>query len=392
MGLSSTSKILVIDDEPAVRESIVAYLDDAGFEVIEADDGVSGIEIIKSDPPDIVLCDLRMPSVDGLHVLEAVTDLNSEIPVIVISGAGVMSDVVKALRLGASDYFIKPILNMEVLEYSVNNALEKSQLRKQNRQYRDKLELSVKELKEDQKAGRSVQLKMFPESPKTYQSIEFAHHVIPSLFLSGDFVDYYRIDDNLLGFYLADVSGHGSSSAFVTILLKNFVDRLRRRYRNGQDQVIISPAHTLSRINEELISLKLGKHLAIFCGVIDLAEFRLSYSGGAHLPAPLLVNNGSGNVCHAEILHGQGLPVGIFPNAKFDEYECQLSDKFHLQVFSDGVLEIIEKGTIEEKEQFLLENAEKGNHTIESLMQTLELEKHSDLPDDIALLVISGAK
>ena len=387
MDISSSSKILIIDDEPAVRESIAAYLEDAGFDVVEADDGVSGIECFKNQSPEIVLCDLRMPSADGLHVLEAITGLNPEVPVIVISGAGVMSDVVEALRLGATDYFIKPILNMEVLEHSINNALEKSLLRKQNRRYRDELEATVKELKEDQNAGRSVQLKMFPDSPTSYESVTFAHHVIPSLFLSGDFVDYYRVNDKYLGFYLADVSGHGASSAFVTILLKNFVERLRRRYRNGQDQVIISPAHTLSRINEELISLKLGKHLAIFCGLIDLEEYRLSYSGGAHLPAPILINGE-----RIEKLHGQGLPVGIFPQAKFEEYDVQLSDQFHIQIFSDGVLDIINEGSIEEKEGFLLENAGKGNHTIESLMQTLKLEEQTELPDDIALLVISGAK
>jgi len=298
-----------------------------------------------------------------------------------------MWDVEKALRSGASHYLIKQIVSREVLEHSVANDYEKAQLRTRNRSDREELERTVKILREDQKAGRSVQLKLFPDSPKQYGPIEFSHYVAPSLFLSGDFVDYYRINDRYVGFYLADVSGHGASSAFGTLLLKNLVDRLVRRYNNAQAKVLMSPARTLKRINEEFISLDLDKHLAIFCGIIDLQNLTVLTSGGSHLPAPILVNRGE-----AVTIPGKGLPVGIFPDAEYQQYAYELAEDFQLQVFSDGVLELMEQDTIEEKEAFLLANATKKTHTIKTLMQTLKLDEQKDLPDDVALLVISGMK
>ncbi|MEJ2419843.1 MAG: response regulator, partial [Exilibacterium sp.] len=111
--VKANRKLLIIDDDTIVRQNIVAYLEDSGFDVYQASDGRCGLALFRRDPPDLVLSDLRMPGVDGLQVLKEVHEQSPEIPVIVISGAGVMSDVVEALRLGASDYLIKPVVDME---------------------------------------------------------------------------------------------------------------------------------------------------------------------------------------------------------------------------------------------------------------------------------------
>ena len=92
-------KLLVVDDDTIVRQSTMAYLEDSGFDVIGASDGRSGLELFRQYSPDLVLTDLRMPAMDGLQVLQAVTELAPGLPVIVISGAGVMGDVVEALAL-----------------------------------------------------------------------------------------------------------------------------------------------------------------------------------------------------------------------------------------------------------------------------------------------------
>lgn len=142
-------KVLTIDDEKIVRENIAAFLEDLNYEVIEASDGKAGLELFKNAKPDIVLCDLRMPNMDGLEVLEQIREISPETPIIMISGTGVVHDVVEALRLGAWDYIVKPINDMEVLEYSIKRCLERAQLLRENRLYREHLEEEVRKRTEE---------------------------------------------------------------------------------------------------------------------------------------------------------------------------------------------------------------------------------------------------
>jgi len=144
---NSTKKILVIDDEVYIRDSVIGFLEDFGFEVIDAENGKMGLERFEKENPDLVLCDLRMPEMDGLEVLASVTGKNSKIPIIIVSGAGNISDTVEALRLGAWDYIIKPIQDMNVLYHAVNKAFERADLIREKQRYQIDLEKANKELK-----------------------------------------------------------------------------------------------------------------------------------------------------------------------------------------------------------------------------------------------------
>lgn len=140
-------KILVIDDEVYIRDSIIGLLEDFGFNVIDAENGRKGLERFESDHPDMVLCDLRMPEMDGLDVLARIVELNPKIPIIIVSGAGNISDTVEALRLGAWDYIIKPIQDMNVLSHAVNKAFERVKLIEEKHRYQMALERANAELK-----------------------------------------------------------------------------------------------------------------------------------------------------------------------------------------------------------------------------------------------------
>jgi signal transduction histidine kinase len=143
---ASAANILVIDDDPLVRASTSGYLEDLGYNVQEADDGILGIESLKRQMPDLIITDIRMPHMDGLEVLKAVTKQYPELPIIVISGTGDLNDVVSALRFGVWDIILKPILNMDILGHSIKKALEKADLITRNRLNREQLEMANKEL------------------------------------------------------------------------------------------------------------------------------------------------------------------------------------------------------------------------------------------------------
>ena len=161
---NSNYKLLVVDDEISLRQSLVTYLEDSGFVVYDAPDAIRGLRLFEETLPDLVITDLRMPNVDGLTLLKQIHDISPNIPVIVISGASVMGDVVEALRLGATDYLIKPVVDMEVLIHAIHKSLERNQLLVENHKYRLELEQANEQLKrhiraleQDQKAGHFVQ-------------------------------------------------------------------------------------------------------------------------------------------------------------------------------------------------------------------------------------------
>ena len=145
-----------MDDEQLVREALSAYLSRVGFEVIQAKDGAEGLALFSKYKPDVVIVDLRMPVMGGLEVLEHVSRSSPETPVIIISGAGMLHDAIEALRLGACDFITKPIQDMAILDHTIQKALERVSLIRENREYREYLEQEVdkqttalrKELKE----------------------------------------------------------------------------------------------------------------------------------------------------------------------------------------------------------------------------------------------------
>lgn len=123
------SKILIIEDEPAIRRVLIKILTEENdtYKVEEAEDGVQGLEKIKNDDYDLVLCDIKMPKMDGVEVLEAARKIKPEIQMVMISGHGDLDTAVKTMRLGAFDYISKPP-DLNRLLNTVRNALDKKQL------------------------------------------------------------------------------------------------------------------------------------------------------------------------------------------------------------------------------------------------------------------------
>lgn len=128
------SKILIIEDEAAIRRVLVKIFSEENdlYIVDEAEDGFQGIEKIKNEEYDLILCDIKMPKMDGVEVLEAVKKIKPEIPMVMISGHGDMETAINTMRLGAFDYISKPP-DLNRLLNTVRNALDKKQLVVENK-------------------------------------------------------------------------------------------------------------------------------------------------------------------------------------------------------------------------------------------------------------------
>ena len=138
--MTDNTRLLVIDDEPFFREVLETFFKRQGFSIFCAEDGEEGLKSFFENRPDAVLVDLRMPKVNGFQVLETISLESPDTPIIVISGEGEMADVIQALRMGAWNYQTKPVTSLVFLQHAVEQALEKAQLRKENKAYQKGLE------------------------------------------------------------------------------------------------------------------------------------------------------------------------------------------------------------------------------------------------------------
>lgn len=128
------SKILIIEDEEAIRRVLVSILseENESYQVEVAEDGVVGLAKIKNNDYDLVLCDIKMPKMDGVELLEAAKKIDSELPIVMISGHGDMETAINTMRLGAFDYISKPP-DLNRLLNTVRNALDRKKLVVENK-------------------------------------------------------------------------------------------------------------------------------------------------------------------------------------------------------------------------------------------------------------------
>ena len=128
------SKILIIEDEEAIRRVLTKILkeENSSYDIFEASDGLLAIEFIKNQDFDLILCDIKMPKMDGLEVLEATKKIKPDIPIVMISGHGDLETAVETMRHGAYDYISKPP-DLNRLLNTVRNALDRKKLLKENK-------------------------------------------------------------------------------------------------------------------------------------------------------------------------------------------------------------------------------------------------------------------
>ena len=383
---TDTQYILLVDDDTAQMDLLFAQLDAADLadvRVISAFNCIQAHQLMECYSFTLII--INVDVCDGVKYLASL--VAQQLPRFLI--AVTRTEQFQALlRLGVSDVYLSEELQApnQSFTQSVERSLQRAQLMEQSVHYRESLENSLDELRADQQAARQVQQNMLPAQDINFCGVNFQYSITPSLYLSGDFVDVAPLDEQRCLFYLADVSGHGASSALVTVLLKNIVNRQLKSYKRGKSSTVLSPLKMLERLNKEILDAQLGKHLTIFLAVLDCASQLLTYAIGGHHPMPVLADDEG-----SRFLKGRGMPIGLFEQPVFEEHSLELPEKFGLTLFSDGILEIIPANTLQEKEACLLALLANTPLSADGIKDQLVDQagfREGAIPDDVAVMTI----
>lgn len=330
---------------------------------------------------DLVVAHVRSVSHDGWETLTAGA------PTIVVSDRLHPDDLGKAMDVGLIDYLVDPLRHPDALRRLIRRSLDLDRLARAHEESRaelealnERLEQHLEILREDQRAGGHVQRKLLPPQGVRHHDVRCDYWFAPSLYLSGDFLDFQRCDERYSFFYFADVAGHGASSAFVTVLLRYLCNRWLSQWRTLLPEAF--PSRWLGELNRELIETGIGKHATVFAGVLDHERRFLHYALGAQLPMPLLQTD-SGTA----YLGGEGPPVGLFPDVEYPIFGRALPEKFRLWFCSDGVLECLPSTSLDARLRELERRVSRCTR-VEQLKDGLAL--GDLLPDDLSMMTLSG--
>lgn len=173
--ITSNSEILVVDDEPLIREILVRKLSDTGYKVTQADNGIAALEIMADKPFPLVLSDIMMPRMDGLEFLKSLKLLHPDTAVVMITAVSNVNIAIEALREGAFDYILKPF-NLEEIVLSLRNAQEKRRLILENRMYQNQLEEIVKDQTSEIRGLLSLEQHKTSELNKALEEIQVTYN------------------------------------------------------------------------------------------------------------------------------------------------------------------------------------------------------------------------
>lgn len=386
-----SQRIFSIDRDPLARRLISRYMSRRGHNV----QGFPSVDALKECEeragPDIVICDMVLCE-DVQTEIARHYPKKHEIQYIQLIRQHDIEAVVDAFQHENRDCLPCPftertlILATERAQERRMHIARNLRIRRRLEKSMEELELSLSILKADQIAGRQMQQSLLPASPSVSPPYYTARKILPSLYLSGDFVNYMSALKDYFLFYLMDVSGHGASSAFITVMVRQVMRRVVRRQIQENDYAALehAPEGFLESINTILHDNEVDKHLTMFSGCLNKKKNSLKYAVGAQLPMPILITDGK-----AEYLEGKGKPVGLFPHGDWPIKELDLPEKYILIAFSDGILEILPQETLAEQEAYLLKKLSRCRPEIEDVLPCLGVDVPKELPDDIAIFMLA---
>lgn len=338
-----SERILVIDDEPHIRETLADILDLHGFRVLYASNGKEGIEVAEQCEPDLIICDIMMPEMDGYEVASYIRSIDrmAGTPFIFLSARAAPGDFRKGMGLGADDYLTKPFSVQDVLE-TINTRLSRMKL----------LTTDALKWKDSARYAKRIQEVILPSEDQMNQL--FKDHF--SVYQSRDIVsgDFYWVHSHKNKTYIAvaDCTGHGVPGALLSMICYEKLNAV------VAENPGLTPAQILIRVNELLGDFMLSNQnrvimkdgMDVSLCMIDQEQGEVTFSGAArpvyYVSDGLPVANGS-MVNHPGVsgktlseIKGDLQSIGVSnKNHKFAEHRIPIKAGDRIYLFSDGFVD-----------------------------------------------------
>ncbi len=312
--------IMLVDDDAIFRNVTNAYLESQGFEVVEAENGLDALQQLRECQPDLVLCDLSMPLLDGIEFVEEVSLEYPSLPLLVVSGTDEMSDVAKALRFGIKDFLPKPIGNYKHLSQAIDNTLEDcdchfSEQRDFSSQWfrvddggeipdEQELHWHLEYLQENPSAARDLLHALLPDKDASQGDWRCSYRLLQSTDVMPLVFDYRWLMNGQFAFYLVDSASQDKCGVGTTLLIRALFDDYLRNLKSFSADL-----KDIVGILEKGIECSecAGPVNAVF-GIADLASSTVSI-----LPAGL-DSQWSNGVSNQHIAAGNSLGDGSLKN------------------------------------------------------------------------------
>ncbi len=311
-----------------MRRMIGALLEDEGYEVATANDGLLGYAHAKGTPPELILTDYEMPELDGPGLCKRLKqdDQLRPIPVIMLTTLGATESKVIGLNAGADDYLEKPKSPQEVQELfaRIRAQLRIADLRRELAQRNQQLEAVQAKLHLELDLARKVQSALMPKPPRPRGALRLAVRYHPVNTLGGDVYDFTVKPGNRLGILVADVSGHGVNSALLSGMVKTLAAPL-----TASDA---TPGSVLARLDEAIGQFFPGEYFCTaFYLTVDETTGAFSYAGVGHPPAVVVGPTGT------RLLDSDPGLLGIGMADQTTDREDTLAPGESLLVYTDGL-------------------------------------------------------
>ena len=373
-------EILIIDDDRPIQMFLKRILEKQGYQVITASTGEEGILRTLDSPPALIICDWIMPGLTGIEVCNIIKKdpKLSTTFFILLTSLDSVADRVKGLDAGADDFISKPIEQNE-LQARVRAGLRLHQLSQDLQTQKLLLETELSEATEYVKS-------LLPLPINNPLSIQFKF--LPSRQLGGDCLDYNWLDADSLAIYLLDVAGHGLKATLPSISVLNLL-----RSRALKDLNYYQPSEVLAALNNTFqINYQNDKYFTIWYGVYNRVSRQLTYSSAGHPPAIIISGNSPTNT-EVKRLKTPGMPVGMFPEAKYVDAYCQIEKSSTLYIFSDGAYEITQSNgnlwSLEGFTQILISLQYSVDNQLDYILDYLiKLNSKEIFEDDLSILQV----
>ena len=375
--------ILIADDEPFNIDALEQELEDLGYRTISAKNGAEALKKVRTEQPDLLILDIMMPVMDGFEALKRLkADEQTEfIPVIVISAAADLQNMVAGIELGAEDYLPKPF-NATLLQARIESSLERKHLRDVEKKY-------LKALQDEMNIAREIQRCFLPAALPECPGWEFEAWFESAKEVAGDFYDLFPTADGSIVFFVGDVCGKGVGAALFMTLFRSLLRMKCMEESETHEQMLLSAV----RFSNEYISTV---HEAdnifatLFIGVFQPGTGLVTYVNCGNEPAMLVGRDGQ--VC--EEMGPTGPALGIFQEAIFNTRAGVLETGMALAAYTDGIPDAARLDGIPFGKDGIKTNVSGVPSTAIAMRNRLQTALHeftngAEAVDDITLVVIS---